>query len=115
MKKIILLIIAFLYFFSFKHSYSEIINEYSINGNSRISDETIIMFSNTNINDDINSNKINEILKNLYNTNFFENVSVKLDKNILTIDVIEAPIINEIFIEGIKAKKILGLLEIISN
>ena len=36
------------------------------------------MFSNVKINDDINDeNELNKILKNLYETNFFKNVSVK--------------------------------------
>ena len=49
---------------------------------------------------------INKILKNLYETNFFENVSVFLDGNKLKIDVVEFPIIEKIEFDGVKAKKI---------
>jgi len=48
---------------------------------------------------------INKILKNLYETNFFENVSVSLDGKNLKIDVVEFPIIEKIEFEGVKAKK----------
>ena len=47
-----------------------------VKGNERISDETIKMFSNINIGDDIDENELNEILKKIYETNFFENVKV---------------------------------------
>ena len=49
---------------------------------------------------------INKILKNLYETNFFENVSVFLDGKKLKIDVVEFPIIEKIEFDGVKAKKI---------
>ena len=54
-------------------SSSEKIKEIKINGNERISNETIKMFSKVSINEEINNNNINEIIKNLYRTNFFNN------------------------------------------
>ena len=68
-------------------------------------DETILMFADINENDDINDDKINDILKDLYDSNFFNNISVSYNKNILTINLEELPIIDNIFIDGIKAKK----------
>ena len=59
MKKIYLILILLFYFFTVNQSFSEVINEINIKGNSRVSDETIIMFSKTSLNDEINSNKIN--------------------------------------------------------
>ena len=85
---------------------SEIISKIDIVGNERVPPETIRMFSNVSLQDKINDNKINSILKNLYETNFFENVSVKLENNLLIITVKEYPIIENINIEGLKAKKI---------
>ena len=90
-------------FFCFSAS-AEIINGIDIKGNERIADETILMFSKTNLNDDIDEDSLNKILKNLYNTNFFENVSVSLKNNILTIVVKENPIIENISYNGIKSK-----------
>ena len=72
-------------------------------GNERISDQTIIMFSNTKIQDQIDMNNINNILKNIYDSNFFDDVKVNFENNILTISVVEKPIIENIKYEGIKS------------
>ena len=103
--KILLLsfLLNFLVFSSF--SFSEIIKKIEITGNNRISDETILMFSEVNTGQSVKNNKINQILKDLYNSNFFNNVSVKIEKNTLFINVDEAPLINDIKITGVKAEK----------
>ncbi len=88
-------------------SYSEKINDINIVGNDRISKETIIMFANYSLGSSINSEEdVNIILKNIYESNFFSNVDVNFSKNILTINVEELPIIENIYYEGIKAQKI---------
>ena len=103
--KILLLsfLLNFLVFSSF--SFSETIKKIQITGNNRISNETILMFSKVDTGQSVKSNKINEILKDLYDSNFFNDVSVKIEKNILFIKVDEAPLIKEIKITGIKAEK----------
>ena len=87
-------------------SFSEIIEEIEINGNTRISNETILIFSKIDKNISVDENTLNEILFNLYETNFFSNVSVKLDRSKLTIFVKENPIVQNISYTGIKAQKI---------
>ena len=71
----------------------------------------IEMFSSVSLNDDLNLTDLNDILKNLYETNFFEDVNVELNKNILKITVKENPIIENITIAGIKANKIKNALK----
>ena len=92
-------------------SISDIIEEIKISGNERISRETIVLFSNVNVNDQIENKDLNDILKTLYKTNFFKNISVKFEKNKLYIDVIEYPIIQSILFEEIKSKRILNLIK----
>ena len=87
-------------------SFSETIKNVVIKGNERISNETILVFSGFNTGDNLNINNLNNILKDLYSTNFFSDVKVSFDKNILNIIVKENPIIQTIFIEGIKKKNI---------
>ena len=99
-------IFFFLFFFNFSILNAEIIKKIEILGNDRIPATTVKMLSGIDINDSINETKINQILKDLYNSNFFEDVSVNYNKNILSIVVKELPIIENITIEGIKAKKI---------
>ena len=108
-KKFILLITIILFGFV-KNSYAERINDIKITGNDRIPKETIVVFSNVSINDEIDSSDLNEILKNLYNTNFFKDVSVGLTNNTLNIKVIENPIIEKISFEGIKSNRIKDLI-----
>jgi len=86
---------------------SEIVKDYDIKGNDRIPTETILMFSNFKIGDDLKENEINIILKNLYETNFFQNVELKFTNNKLFIVVKENPLIQNIDYNGVKSKKIL--------
>ena len=90
---------------------AEIIEEINIEGNQRISSETIKMFSGVSINDNLSENDLNEILKKLYDTNFFDLVSVKISNKILSIKVKENPIIQNINYEGVKSSKILDDLK----
>ena len=104
-KKINLFVIIIFLYFGFTSnlkSFEEII----INGNDRISNQTIIMFSGLEKIEKRENININRILKNLYETNFFENVSVFLDGKKLKINVVEFPIIEKIEFDGVKAKKI---------
>ena len=97
------IIILFLLNFS-KSVNSEIINNIEIKGNERIPTETILMFSQVGIGQDLKINDLNEVLKNLYDTNFFEDVSLKFEKNKLLILVEENPIIESVTYNGIKSK-----------
>ena len=107
-KKISILIISFLILLNNVVS-AEVVKEINVEGNQRISNETIKMFADVSINDDLNEKDLNEILKRLYNTNFFDLVSVKISNKILSIIVKENPIIQNISYDGIKSSKILKI------
>ena len=102
----LILTIFFLIFFTSVASSSEKINEFKISGNDRISDETIILFTGYKINDSINDNDLNEIIKRLYDTNFFEDLSITFEKNIVSISLKENPLIQTIIFEGIKKESL---------
>ncbi len=101
-----LLLITLVVIFSIKSSLSEIVRSIEIYGNERIPNETIKMLSDIDLNDSISSNDINNLIKNLYSTNFFKNIEIKFQDNILEIIVTENPIISDIKITGLKAKKL---------
>ena len=90
-------------FLLLKSASTEIVKSIEIYGNERIADETIVMFSKIQIGSDLDKNDINNSLRLLYESNFFENVSIKLIQNNLTILVKENPIIENITFEGIKS------------
>ena len=84
---------------------AEIIKKIDISGNDRLSDETIKVYGDISINQNVDNLKINEIIKNLYSTNFFEDINVSVSNGTLFIKLTEYPIINEIIIVGENAKK----------
>jgi len=89
---------------------ADIIEKISINGNKRISQNTIQMFADIDIKEEISSKRLNLILKNLYETNYFEDVNVSYENKILTIFVKENPIIQKINYKGVKSKTLLKII-----
>ena len=94
------------------HAFSETLNKIEILGNDRISDETIKLFISTEINEKIDDEKLNNILKELYGTYFFSDIKLSFNNRILKINVKENPIIENITYDGVKNSRI---LEIIKN
>ena len=99
-------IFSILLLFITSTSLAEVVNKIDINGNERISKNTILMFSDVSVGDDVEINDTNKILLNLYETRFFKNVEVSFVKNNLKINVLEFPIVQNVLIEGIKSNKI---------
>ena len=99
-----LLIIIYLLLFS-NILTAEIINKIEITGNERISDETVKVYGDVSVNQNVDNFKINEIIKNLYSTNFFEDINISVSNKTLFIKLVEYPVINEIIIVGEDAKK----------
>jgi len=97
-------------FFLTSTSFAEVVKKIDIKNNLRISDETIKVLGNFDIGDDLSKNDLNKILKNLYTTDFFKDLTISLENNILNIDVLENSIIQSIFIKGIKKKDLTAKL-----
>ena len=103
-KKIILFFLLF--FFTIKNSYASQVKDFKISGNERITNETIVLFSGYKINDTIDETSINQMIKNLYETTFFKNISIKFNDNIIYIDVIENPLVQSIVFNGLKRESL---------
>ena len=101
----ILIVIVFSFFFA-NISFSSTIDKITIIGNERITAETIKTFLPVKINDNINERELNNITKELYETNFFSNVSVSLINNELIIKLSENPIIQNVIYNGIKSESL---------
>ena len=91
-----------IYLFVSANLFAEQIKDIEISGNLRISDNTILVLSNISKNDDFNDERLNNSLKNLYETNFFSDVKISIQNGVLKINVSENPIIEDIEITGIK-------------
>ena len=101
--------------FTITSALSEQLKSIEINGNDRLADETIILFSNLKIGDEIDKHTLNNTFKNLYQTNYFKDLKINFDVGKLIITVNENPIIQEIKINGVKNKSILSELEKITR
>ena len=100
---------------STKLTFSEIINKIEVNGNDRLANETVILFSELNVNDNINSEDLNTAFKNLYNTDYFKDIKINIKNGNLSIEVIENPLIQSIIINGIKKQSIIDELKKITK
>ena len=103
-------IYSLLFFFFFFNLSAEIIQKIEVEGNSRISEETIKVYGEITVGKDYSSFDVNEILKNLYNTNFFKDIKISLTNGVLDIAVKEYAIINAIDLRGEKSKSVKKLV-----
>ena len=103
--------IAFFYLLLIVHVFSTSINDIVISGNKRISENTIIVLSKLDIDKPLEKDDLNNILKNLYETNFFKDIKIKIVKNTVFIDVIENAIIEELNINGIKKNELIDFIK----
>ncbi len=99
----------FIFFSSFVNA--EILKKIIVEGNDRISKETIILFSSVKMNQNIDDKDLNKIIEDLYDTNYFKNISTSFTDNTLKITVEENPIIGEIDFKGVKAKKVIDIIK----
>ena len=104
LKKIIGSVIILL--FSIVYSTAEIVKSIIIEGNERVNSETIKIFAEVSINDNLNSEDLNLILKRLYKTNFFEDVQIFFEDSLLRIKVNENPVIQNLLLTGIENKNL---------
>ena len=97
----------FLAFLSYSPSKSfadqHIISDIQVIGNNRVESNTIISYSDINVNDIYTTILADESLRSLYETNLFSNVKIEYLNTILTIIVKENYVINRIAFEGNKA------------
>ena len=103
MKKLLLLIC---YIFFCTSINAAVVKNVLIKNNNRISDETIITYGLIEVGKNYNDKDINKILKNLYGTDFFKNISLKIENETLIIDVQENKIIQSVIIEGVASNDI---------
>ena len=79
---------------------AEIIKKVQITGNKRVSNQTVMIYGDININQNYTEKDINSVLEKLYSTNFFENVNLELSNGILKVNLVEYPIIKNLIIIG---------------
>ena len=104
--------IIVIFFFFLSSVNAETLKKFEISGNKRISDQTIIIFSEIKINEEITKTKLDEVIKRLYKTSFFRDINLSFENQTLFLKVEENPIIEKLEITGIKKQ---SLVEFIKN
>ena len=105
-----ILLIIFMYLSLNIFVFADTITKIEVKGNQRLSSESIIIFSGLSINQNYNSNDLNNALKELDKTDFFKKINFTFTNDILLIQVEENPIIEDLEIRGIKSKKFKKIL-----
>ena len=84
------------------HAYSidEQVNYIVIDGNQRITSSEIIDYSRIEIGKTYTKNDISVFIKNLFSTNLFKDIKIKIENNTAYIYVTERQIISKILIDG---------------
>ncbi len=103
-------IILFFTLFTFKVN-SEVVNKIEVKNNNRVSKDTILIFSKIEIGKDYTQNDLNSIIQDLYETDFFSNITLEIIDGTLIIDIEENKIIQQVTINGIKKSEIVKILK----
>ena len=102
---------TFLYFFLTTFLFSQLINQIDVIGNKWISKESVIVFSELNTGLEYSESLINNSLKKLYDTKFFEDVNITFKDNKPSIELAENPIIEKLELTGVKKKSFLEFIK----
>ena len=76
------------------------VSNIEVSGNQRMDDESVRILANVKIGENIGEMRANEIAKDLEKSGYFSKINVRMNGNTLKINVVEAPIINQVTVEG---------------
>ena len=72
------------------------VSKIEVSGKQRMDDESVRILANVKIGENIGEMRANEIAKDLEKSGYFSKINVRMNGNTLKINVIEAPIINQV-------------------
>ena len=104
-------LIIFFVFLSSNILFAKTFENIKITGNKRVSLNSIIVLGDIDINGDYTDRELSQIIKKLYDTDFFESIIIDISNDLMIINVVENPIIEDLKITGVKNKKLLKYLE----
>lgn len=98
MKKVFTFIILLMY--GTVPAIADTVSRIDVRGNKRMDAESVRLLTGVKIGDNVGTAKINEIAKKLQESNYFSKVKAEMDGNVLKINVVEAPVVNVVTVEG---------------
>jgi outer membrane protein insertion porin family len=116
---IFLFIITLLFSFSIlpnkAHTQEILVSSIIVDGNKRISSDTIISLSKVRIGSAYSPSQLNSALQSIKKSSYFKSVDISLVSNVLNINIIENPTINSISFEGNKSINDINLNELVTS
>lgn len=79
---------------------SATVSRVDVSGNRRMDAESVRILSDVNIGDTVGEARANQIAKKLQESGYFSKINVRMSGNVLKIDVVEAPTVNMVTVEG---------------
>lgn len=76
------------------------VSRVDVSGNRRMDAESVRILSDVNIGDTVGEARANQIAKKLQESGYFSKINVRMSGNVLKIDVVEAPTVNMVTVEG---------------
>ena len=107
----LLTLIIFFVFLNINFVFAKTFENIKITGNKRVSLNSIIVLGDIDTKGDYTDRELSHIIKKLYETDFFENIQIDISNNLMIINVVENPIIEDLKIIGVKNKKLLEFIE----
>lgn len=76
------------------------VSRIDVSGNQRMDAESVRILSDVRVGDNVSAEGANQIAKRLQESGYFSRVNVRMSGNVLKIDIVEAPTVNLVTIEG---------------
>lgn len=81
---------------------AEVLKTVKVNGTARIEETTVMNYLEIKPGDNISNRDLDEATKTLFKTGLFSDVKVTMSGNTMKIDVVENPIVHEVYFDGNK-------------
>lgn len=81
---------------------AEILKNVTINGTARIENATVMNYLDLKQGEDVSRGQLDEAAKTLFKTGLFSDVNVRMNNGTAVINVVENPIVHEVYFEGNK-------------
>ena len=112
---IVILLLSFSILPNKAHTQEALVSSINVDGNKRISSDTIVSLSKVQIGSAYSPTQLNSALQSIKKSSYFKTVDITIVNNILNINVIENPTINSISFEGSKSLSDINLNELITS
>ncbi len=76
------------------------VTDIKITGNERVENETVLTYLPFKVGDDFDASQSSYLVRSLYATGLFANVEIGQDNGVVTVKVVENPLVNKVVFEG---------------